>query len=578
MDAGVNFTIRADSESARRHFLLGLLLAWDFNRIMPNQALITMNNCLAMEPDNVMCHVGAALAVGPYLNIIPGKATDVWPVYTPQMHEQGYIEAKKAVELAQAAVLEAPAQEHHLAERELRYAEAMLERFSPDSFTPLKNRKAAELAFAQSMEAVGDDFGDATAYALAAEAMLNQCPWDFVNEDGRLRPESKEAERLLKKALTMEPMQPLALHLCIHLAEVAHDDKDEEETGEFDFIRRKMEKTGWGERCADALIRRHERMGHLLHMPSHLYIRVGRWHDAVVANVDAYEADVSNSRYCLDAYLPEHNAQMLVYAAGMSGEYGKLKEWSNKMWSLRETVKNSAWPGRERTNLLLEQVRRGMHDEVLYRTPPPKPWERGPGDPGGYQFAQAAWHFSRSMAFAAKGKLSNAKRELAEVERIGAAAPRDLHTTPGQGIGIYSPGYNDLTERMMVPMARARIAVAKKKNKDWSEAASLLYQAVHAEEGMGYTEPPRLLAAPMRHCLGYALIQAGKEDEAVTVYKEALRRHPGDGWALLGLAQALKGLKRDEEALEIQTAADHALRYADAPKPTHPCPSFVTSA
>jgi tetratricopeptide (TPR) repeat protein len=687
-------------------FKLGLLLSWDFNRLPPNQALLAFQHCSQAAAGGggssnssntaaaAMCYWGQAYSLGPYLNAVPGTGEEPWPIFSPQMMQQAHEAATTAYRLAQQALHDAVAEEQKEEEEEdssiykkkknttlrqqlqqqVAYTKAAVDRYNPTTHSPPPSRNAAETEYGQSMESIGDAYADPTAYALAAEAWLNIVPWDFDFDDdksvgggsggrsyynnnsnsNKLRKEVVKAVELINKALYIYPEHPLALHLGVHIAEIGDaETKEKEDSRDTTTITNTLTKssnaTSWGEMCADRLYNLHPRMGHLQHMPSHVYIRVGRWHDAVKVNIHgAYVADVENtlgdggsgyggngssvtnnnnnnsnmytksgdrSSNCLNAYLPEHNLQMLVFAASMSGEYEVLKHWADdKMYHLREEVgEEAAWPGRERTYLMLEHVRRGMWEEVMM-TRGPKWYERGPGAaPGGFEYAQGVWHFGRCMATAGQAVadddgsssvvqslLRQAKKERQKLDEIAASLPPDIHTTPGRGVGIYSPGYNDLMKIMQL-VADARLATLKKeedkeeeeggrkmnqmiqmmtsRKERWAAAAILLEEAVKVEEAQGYTEPPRLVGAPTRHCWGYALLQSGSNsitvvEKAVEVYEEGLRRYPGDGWALLGLGQALKKVRgREKESIAALDAADEAFKYADI-KPKISCPSL----
>jgi len=704
---------KQQNEEAYMLFKLGLLLSWDFNRLPPNQALLAFQHCSQAGGDGggggggggnnnnkntaatAMCYWGQAYSLGPYLNAVPGTGEEPWPIFSPQMMQQAHEAATTAYQLAQQTLHDAVAEEQQeedssiykkkkkttlrqQLQQQVAYTKAAVDRYDPTTHSPPPSRHAAETEYARTMEAIGEEYADPTAYALAAEAWLNVVPWDFdVDDDkgvggggsggrsfyfnnsnsNKLRKEVVKAVELINKALNIYPDHPLALHLGVHIAEIGDaETKEKEDSGEIATLTNTLTKSSntpsWGEMCADRLYNLHPRMGHLQHMPSHVYIRVGRWHDAVKVNIHgAYVADVENtlghggsgyggshiiinnnnnnmytksgdgSSNCLNAYLPEHNLQMLVFAASMSGEYEALKHWAgDKMYHLREEVgEEAAWPGRERTYLMLEHVRRGMWEEVMM-TRGAKRYERGPGAvPGGFEYAQGVWHFGRCMAAAGqaaanddgsdgsssvvKSFLRQAKKEKQKLDEIAASMPPDIHTMPGRGVGIYSPGYNDLMKIMQL-VADARLATLKKeenyeeeeggrkmtkmtkmnkmmtsREERWAAAAMLLEEAVKVEEAQGYTEPPRLVGAPTRHCWGYSLLQSGSNsiavvEKAVEVYEEGLRRYPGDGWALLGLGQALKKVRgREKESIAALDAADEAFKYADI-KPKTSCPSF----
>lgn len=244
-----------------------------------------------------------------------------------------------------------------------------------------------------------------------------------------------------------------------------------------------------------------------------------------------------------------------------------------------EEMPLSAWPGRERTTLLLNQVRFGMWERVR-DTPQPQQWERGPGDPGGHAFAQVVWRYAQGMAAAqaaqqtkhglsassAAAHRQQAEQHLASLVEVAKEAPRDLQTQPGQGVGIYSAGYEDHAA-ILQRVAAARLAAL---GGDWQAAVRQLEEAVALEDGGGYFEPPRQ-HIPVRHCLGWALLKSGLLEQAAAVYRADLLRHPVNGWSLLGLSQALSGRSQEGAAAQKRFAA----AWAHADQPIHSsCPSF----
>ncbi|GAB4824072.1 hypothetical protein N2152v2_011118 [Parachlorella kessleri] len=551
----------------------GLLLAYDFNRF---ESVDAFQACLQSDPDATMCHWGVAYSVGPYLNVVDGSAEEEQqqfpPVFGPVQFQVAQRAAQRAQELAQEAVLQDP--NSSTAKQELGFANAALLRYAEGSERG-HARHAAERAYGEAMQHLGEATQDPTALAMAAEAYLNLCPWDFMDPStGDKRPDAKAADALLLRALRLNPRHELALHLHVHLAEAGAELWSHPEDNPV---------PSEGEQSADRLSGLQPRMGHLQHMPSHVYIRVGRYHDAARVNFDAYAADKQAADACSVSYLPEHNLQMLLFAASMAGEYAVVEEWAKKTWSLPETMPRSAWPGREYTMLLLTQVRFGMWDKVLAAKPPAE-YERGAGEPGGHAFATGAWHYARCLALASRAQRAQQAQHAAEAQRrqheaqaeldlvkeAMASLPPDLMTRPGQGVGIYSPGYNDLG-RMAVLVAEARLHALERR---WQEAASALATAADIEAQMGYVEPPRLLNQPLLQCLGWVRLHLGQYDQAAEAYRKDLAHHPGNAWSLMGLSQALMHSGHSKEAADAQRGFQRAWKHADQ-QITTSCPAFA---
>jgi tetratricopeptide (TPR) repeat protein len=224
-----------------------------------------------------------------------------------------------------------------------------------------------------------------------------------------------------------------------------------------------------------------------------------------------------------------------------------------------------------------------MWDRILAARPPTK-YERGPGDPGGFTFATAMWHYARCLALAsvaqhaqqaqhaatARRHQQEAEAELGLLQRAVAALPPDVTTRPGQGVGIYSPGYQGLGP-MAVGVAKARLLAL---DGQWHNAAGVLDSAAEAELGMGYVEPPRLLQQPLLQCLGWVYLHMGRYDAATEAYRKDLSHHPGNGWALLGLSQALMRSGHSVEAAEARESFQRAWQHADQ-SITSSCPAFA---
>lgn len=525
-----------------------------------------------------MCHWGLAYAQGPFLNLVTGTREEAgrFPVMGPGEFEAAGAAALKAFDLANDEHQQEPGSGQARWERVLCAATAA--RFAAGTHLGA-GRANAERAYAETMRKLGEAEEDATALALAAEGFLNLVPWDFVDPStGDKRPEAATAEALLLRALRAEPAHPLALHLHVHLSEAQVQAPP--------AARGRGEGTGLageGESSADRLAGLFPRFPHLVHMPSHLYIRVGRYGDAVAANVRAWRGDTQAAAGCLQSYLPEHNLHMLLYAASMAGQYSVVEKWAGTLWRLPELLPRSAWPGREVTLLLLSQVRFARWDDVL-AAPRPRSHERGPGDPGGHAYAVAVWRFARCLALASKVQRARHAKRTAEARHLSALAhregellgdalaalPPDPTTHPGQGKGIYSNDNQGLGA-VAVAVARARLLALEGQ---WQPAVATLQAAVEREEGMGYLEPPRLLHQPVRQCLGWALLQWGRYEEAAEVYRSDLQQYPLNGWSLLGLSQALMRSGHSREAATERERFQAAWEGADS-LISNSCPAFA---
>jgi tetratricopeptide (TPR) repeat protein len=395
-----------------------------------------------------------------------------------------------------------------------------------------------EEGYAKAMEALARRHPkDADVALFAAEAILNLHPYDWWETDGRPKPWTPRIVAELTRAMTLVPDHPGALHYWIHLQESSSHPHE-------------------GEAAADLLRDRVPGSGHLVHMPAHIYLRVGRYQDAILANRKSIEAD----RRYLDAVDAQgayrvgyvaHNHHFLYAAAAMAGE-GRLAIDAAK----------AAWPAAcgpkpgDRSTAILQHyyvlplyalVRFGRWNEILRDTLPPDVAEPYP---------LAIWHYARGTARARLGQLAAAREDLARLERY-AADPALAK------VKIKNINAAEKLARIAALTLRADIALAERKPAD---AVPLLFEATAIEDSLTYDEP-HLWLAPTRHALGAALLEAGRAADAERAYREDLAHYPDNGWSLRGLATAQKKQGRQVAAQETEQRMRIAFRGADALPP-----------
>ncbi|KAF8058948.1 hypothetical protein HT031_005516 [Scenedesmus sp. PABB004] len=584
---GFTHPIRTSSPLAQRLFDQGLLLAWDFNH---PEALRAFRAGLEADPHAPMLHFGVALSLGPYANVVWGAAPPdgSFPVVTPSELAAAQAAAAAGGAEARAAAAAAPGDPRAAAEAAyLAAAERLwgsVASSDDPAFTPALARYAEDL---EAIAAAAQPGGDADAWALAAEARMNTSPWEhWAGPLGRrrpLHPDSVElpALRDIAAALAARPGHPLAAHLLIHLTEGGTPGSARDVPALPGFA-------AAGEPGADALAGppvgpggdrtspAWPGMGHLIHMPSHTFLRVGRWHDAVVSNSLALAADEAQAGVCVAPYMPGHNAALLQFAAGMSGELDAARALARRMVDFPETFgPDNMSDGRERATLPLLLARFARWDELAAAAVPDAFDYTRDGvmlPPGADTFNDGVLHYSRALVAAARaarapdgaGAARDAlERELAAEARALAAAvaatPPDPVTRPGPGLGIYSPGFNALG-RIELQVVRARQAVLRR---DWGGAAAALRAAVAVDDGLGYTEPPRQ-TQPLRQCLGWVLLQAGRLGEAEQAYRADLAELPRNPWSLRGLQQVYSRQGPASAAKLQQVTADLAEAWAHA--------------
>jgi tetratricopeptide (TPR) repeat protein len=491
---------------AQRYFAQGMMLVWSFN---PAEAARSFAAATAADPACALCYWGLAWSLGPNINA-DMQAADA------------------------GRVRDALASARRLAPRASPRDRALIDALSlrhPPGGDPAA---LDEEGYAERMRAVAKAFPrDADVATLAAEAVLNLHPYDWWKADGAAQPWTPEIRAQLARAMQLEPQHAGANHYWIHLMESSpHPDA--------------------ARASADRLRTLVPGSGHLLHMPSHIDMRTGRYADAVAANERSIAAD---ARYLeqVDAQgayrigYVAHNQHFLWAAAAMEGRSAVA------LAAARTAYPAACGPGRsDRSTGILQHyyvlpiyalVRFGRWREILEETLPPDVAEPYP---------LAVWHYARGTAYAKTGRVDAARRELAAVEAL-AADPK-LASARIKNINAASA----LVDIARLTLA-ADIALAEGRNDD---AVVALTRATAIEDGLSYDEP-HLWLAPTRHALGAALLAAGRAQDAARVYREDLAHYPDNGWSLAGLAIAQRRLGDDAAAAATEARYRAAWREAD---------------
>jgi hypothetical protein len=361
--------------------------------------------------------------------------------------------------------------------------------------------------------------------------LMDTTPWDYWLEGNQPKAVTKEILRTLERVLARRPYHPGANHLYIHAVEAAHPD--------------------WGAASADRLRKLVPGAGHLVHMPSHIYIRVGRYADATIANVRATAADNDYVTQCHAqgiyplAYMP-HNHHFLWFAAAMEGRSKQSIE------AARHVGKNVDAKMMRKTGYgtlqhfyampLYGLARFGRWDEILEY---PKP-------DADLKYPTGVWHFAQGMATLRKGDRKAAERHLAALSELAADKELD-HVTI----------WENNTTRHILQVGEQVLAgeIAAQKG-DYETAVGHLRKAVKLEDAMRYEEP-QLWLAPTRETLGAILFEAGKPAEAEAVFRADLEKYPHNGWALFGLQQALEKQGKTDQAKRAKAAFEKAWKRAD---------------
>jgi len=480
--------ITTSSPEAQAYFDQGLRLAYAFNH---DEAIRAFREAARLDPGCAMAWWGIAVAAGPNYNMPIDDERD---------------------RLARDAVEKAVALAPRASQGERDYVDALAKRYARPSGP---DRKQLDRDYADAMREVARKHpADLDAATLFAESLMVLRPWDLWTLDGTPQPGTEEIVQTLERVLATNPNHPGANHYYIHAVEASAD-------------------PGRAIASAERLETLVPAAGHLVHMPSHAYMRVGRYADAAEANRRAIAADERyfgqkkpDGVYPL-MYYP-HNIHFLWAAASMEGRSGDAIAAARKLSTHMSPAALRAMPMLElyAPTPVLALARFGKWDEVLAA---PRPSEE-------FVVVSGMWHYARGLALAATGKLDAAEREQAEVARLAAAVPAD------RIIGDNQPAKRHL--ELAATELAGDIAARRGRTDD---AVQQLEAAVRLEDGLPYTEPPPWWR-PARQVLGAVLLRSGRAPEAESVYREDLRRNPENGWSLFGLSRSLRDRDPQESA------------------------------
>jgi len=488
--------------SAQRFFDQGIRLLYAFNHA---EAIRAFREAARLDPSLAMAPWGEALALGPNLNA--------------PMKEDAGRRAYEAIEQARASLSRATPRERAL-------VEALALRYAPDG---KGDRPALDKAYAAAMRAVAEEFpDDPDVQVLYADAQMNTMPWDYWRKDGSPKPETARTLNVLESVIAKHPAHAGALHYHIHLLEASADPDR-------------------AVASADRLGPLMPSAGHMVHMPAHVYIRVGRYADAAEANVRAIAADEDYLAQCQAqglypvSYYP-HNLHFLWAAATLEGRRAVALDAARK---LVEKVPHHhagalAWTADYPVTVLLAYARFGMWQDVLTE---PKP-------PVNEPYATGVWHYARGLGFVARTQLDRADAELIALEAI---KKHEAFSTTLKDLPLLTN--LQIASRMLEGELTARRGNAEK-------AVMVLREAVEIEDGIPYNEPP-VWHHPPRQVLGAILLEAGRPADAEQVYLEDLKRFRENGWSLFGLGRALDAQRRSKEATAARARFERAWRRAD---------------
>ena len=495
------------SVQAQRYFDQGLTLCYAFNH---KEAVRSFEAVTKLDPTCVMGYWGVAYANGPHVN-------------KPMTQDEN--------DLAWAAVQQALAGRGGVSPKEQAFIDAIAKRYQAQYG---QDRSALDKAYANAMREVVRQYpDDLDAQTLFAEALMDTMPWDYWTKDRSPKPETEEAFAALRLVMTRNADHPGANHFYIHAVEAGPNPE-------------------LGLPSADRLANFTSQAGHLVHMPSHIYIRVGQYHDAVQANERAVKADLSYIRHCRaqgfypGIYYP-HNLHFLWWAQMFEGRSADALRTANKVIEYAQDKTCGPTPVLEAPRFRhlpwLIKARFGQWDDLLR--------VRQPATTNDYLVDRVMWHFVRGLAFVARRQADDAAAEhaaLAKLAHSEEAKKLDNPQFPASSI----LGVADLLLAGKVAEARG----------DTGQAIAHLEKAVAAEDALPYMEPS-YWPYPTRPTLGATLLQAGDALKAEQIFRADLKRNPRNGWALLGLEQSLRAQGKTQSADLVLNEFNQAWKYAD---------------
>jgi len=482
--------------AAQEYFDQGLRLVYGFNHA---EAIRSFARAAELDPTCAMCYWGIAYAYGPHVNAGMDSASGV--------------RAYEAVQKARALRARVPAWQQA-------YIDAVSARYAA---VPPSARASLDSAYSRAMWDASRKYpNDLDAAALAAESSMDLRPWNYWTSDLKPYPGTAELVKKLESVIARNPNHPGACHFYIHAVEAANPEL--------------------AVPCAERLARLMPGEGHMVHMPAHIYVRVGRYRDAAMSNVHAIHEDEmfiegqpQPTVYSL-AYYP-HNIHFLAFVSSMAGRSTQAIDAARTLKSKvnMDAAKNVGMLQEMVPYYVLTLTTFGHWDDVLAEPLPPAEM----------RFPTAMARYARGVAYAAKGDFAKAQVELDSVVAINNAMPDDAEHKAPTAIAMHAL-MGEIAARSGKP-----------------ETAIPHFQEALAIESKGlYFEPPKWYY-PVRQSLGAALLKAGRNAEAEQVYRDDLKRFPENGWSLYGLAAALRAQGKTAEAAAVEKRFTKAWADAD---------------
>ncbi len=477
----ISYKISTTSPEAQAWFNQGLAFTQNFNH---GEAVKAFRRAQEIDPDCAMCYWGEAFALGPNIN-------------APMMDD--------AVAPAFAAVIKALNLRDKASAKEGALISALGYRYSE---APVRDRSKLDNAFADAMDDVAKKYPDDNLVAsIAAEANMDTQPWDYWDDGGRT-PKGRTARTisLLEGVLARYPDYPAAIHLYIHITEASRDPYR-------------------AAPHADRLAGLAPGLGHLLHMPSHTYYRIGRFKESLEHNIKAVDVDQAYLDTADASILYEygyftHNIHFAMTSAQMAGDGETALFMAKRLDEKLPTDMAAAAPW-------VQPIKAAPYYAMVQFAEPEAILDTA--DPGDEMpFLQGAWHYARGEAFAKQGNVAGA---MGEVEAISALiAEADMSNLTEGGV----PALDILNIARLTVIARASASRG-----DLDSAIEAMQEATALQEGLAYTEPPYWYY-PAKQTLASYVLQKGETERAEQLFLESLTASPNNAWVLYGLSESYR--------------------------------------
>ncbi|MBO9657457.1 MAG: hypothetical protein J7527_01395 [Chitinophagaceae bacterium] len=499
-----NYPVTTKSEKAAIFFNQGLALMYGFNH---GEAGRSFKTALRYDSTFAMAYWGIAMVLGPNYNaaLNPTQLSDI-----------------------NAAINKAVEYSTNISGNEKALVNALSKRFPKEE---VKDMSPYYEQYATAMKQAHEDFpNDAEISTLYADALMNMHPWDLWLKDGTAQPWTPGIISTLELALKANPDHPGAIHYYIHATEASRD---------------AARATPYADKLAALM----PAAGHIVHMPSHIYIRTGEYHKGVLLNEQASEADSTYIAQCKVQgaypllYYP-HNIHFLAACAFLEGNSKKAMDAAWMIARKANTDFMHQFGGIQHFAIIpyYMLVQLGRWNEILQL----------PAPADSMLYANAIWHYARGMAFAGTKDPANAQRELEAIDKIGNDASL-------KKITIWE--MNNAYDLVQIARNTLQGEIYGRSGK-LSQAITSLKKAVAIEDRLMYQEPPDWFFS-IRLTLGYWLLKTRQFREAEKVYREDLVTFPENGWALKGLSNSLKAQNKLREAKQTDDAFTKAWQWAD---------------